>query len=89
MYTMTETTFADLLPYLALYDEEDDGFTQYEPMQHVQLYVKEFGDVVEVGTVEVLGDTVTFRNIGGGKCGTAKVNAIECAVLDVKRTKLI
>ena len=87
MYTMTQTTFADLLPYLGLYDEEDNGFMQYEPMQHIQLYVNEFGDVVEVGTVEVLGDTVTFRNIGGGKCGTAKVNTIECAVM--KQTRII
>jgi len=87
MYTMTETTFADLLPYLELYDEEDNGFMQYEPMQHIQLYVKEFGEVVEVGTVEVLGDSVTFRNIGGGKCGTAKVNTIECAVM--KQNRLI
>jgi hypothetical protein len=85
MNYMTETTLADLLPYLELYDEEDGDFSQYEPVRHIQLYVKEFGEVVEVGSLDVLGDSVTFRNIGGGKCGTAKVNHIECAVMEQKR----
>ena len=89
MYTMTKITFADLLPYLSLEYDEDDGFMQYEPIENIQLCVNEFGDVVEVGTVEVLGDKVTFRNIGDGICKIANVNNIECAVLHVKRTKLI
>jgi len=87
---MTKITFADLLPYLSLeYRWRENGFMQYEPIENIQLCVNEFGDVVEVGTVEVLGDKVTFRNMGYGICKIANVNNIECAVLHVKRTKLI
>lgn len=85
---MTKTTFADLLPYLELYDE-DDGYSQFEPKEDIQICVREYRDVVEVGTITVIGDKVSFRNIGDGECGTTTVNEIECAVFEVKRTRVI
>ena len=89
LYQVTEVTFADLLPYLELYDEEDGEYSQYEPAQNIAIYVNDCGEVVEVGAVTVLGNKVAFTNVGGGDCGTATIDKIECSVLEVKKTKLI
>ena len=76
LYQMTEVTFSDLLPYLELYDEPDDDYSQYEPAQNIQIYVNDGAEVVEVATLEVMDGWCKFYNIGGGHCGTANINKI-------------
>lgn len=85
MYHMTETTFTDLLPHLVWYSYDDETLTQYEPARYIQVYVNDCGELTEVGSLAVDGDIVTFRNSGGGECGTANVNRIECAVMQQTR----
>jgi hypothetical protein len=86
MYTMTETTLAEIMPYLVEFSDYEDSI-QYEVAKDYQLYAKDSGEVIEVIEVEVNGNTVIFKGTDDEFGEEFSIDKLECAVM--KQTRIL